>query len=214
MFTLIVLSAVTVMIIVTFIFWGIGPKSNPTEAVLAQVEKERVTVEEFWRAYDNEYKRAKDTAASEDEIKKLNLKDRVLELLVDRKVLLIAAEKAGLNVTEKELQDAIINTPYFQRNGVFDKTVYERALSMNHMTPQGFETILRNDMVINKMVKLIGETAELTAEEIKMLDSLSGGNQEQLQEIFRSSKSNMALKAYIEGFKRQLNIKINKDLIA
>jgi peptidyl-prolyl cis-trans isomerase D len=210
----IILVAITVIIIATFVFWGIGPKDTPQEAVVAQINDEKIFIEEFWRAYDNEYKRISETGAKKEDIEKLKLKDRVLELLVDRTVLLIAANKGKISVTENELQDAIINTAYFQRNGVFDREVYTRALRLNRMTPQSFENMLREDLMINKMTRLVGETAELSPEEVKMLDSLGGENQEQLLEVFRSNKANLALKAYVEGFKRQLDIKVNRDIIS
>jgi len=210
----IILVAITVIIIATFVFWGIGPKDKPQEAIVAQVNNERIYIEEFWRTYDNEYKRLSETGAKKEDIEKLKLKDRVLDLLVDRAVLLIAAKKEEIAVTENELQDAIINTAYFQRNGVFDREVYTRALRLNRMTPQSFENMLREDLIINKMTRLVGETAELSPEEVKMLDSLGGENQEQLLEVFRSNKANLALKAYVEGFKRQLDIKVNRDIIS
>ncbi|MBI5098288.1 MAG: SurA N-terminal domain-containing protein [Nitrospirae bacterium] len=210
----IILVAITVIIIATFVFWGIGPKDKPQEAVVAQINNEKIYIEEFWRTYDNEYKRISETGAKKEDIEKLKLKDRVLNLLVDRAVLLIAAKKGEIAVTENELQDAITNTTYFQRNGVFDREVYTRALRLNRMTPQSFENMLREDLIINKMTRLVGETAELSQEEVKVLDSIGGGNQEQLLEVFRSNKTNLAVKAYVEGFKRQLDIKINRDIIS
>jgi peptidyl-prolyl cis-trans isomerase D len=210
----IILVAITVIIIATFVFWGIGPKDKPQEAIVAQVNDEKIYIEEFWRTYDNEYKRISETGAKKEDIEKLKLKDRVLNLLVDRAVLLIAAKEEEIAATENELQDAIINTAYFQRNGVFDREVYTRALRLNRMTPQSFENMLREDLIINKMTRLVGETAELSPEEVKMLDSLGGENQEQLLEVFRSNKANLALKAYVEGFKRQLDIKVNRDIIS
>jgi len=214
LFTLVILSAVTVMIIITFVFWGIGPRDNPTDTVLAEVEKEKITLDEFWRAYDNEYKRVRETVAGDEEMQKLNLKDRVLEQLVDRKVLIAASEKAGITVTDKELQESIMGTRYFQKNGVFDKAVYEKALRLNRLTPRVYESMLKNDLVINKMTRLIGETTELSPDEIKMIDSLGGVDRGQLVEILRSGKSGASVKAYIEGFKGQLKININRDLIS
>lgn len=210
----IILVAITVIIIATFVFWGIGPKDKQQQPVVAQVNKEKIFIQEFWRAYDNEYKRMSESGSSKEDIEKLKLKDKVLNSLIDRTVLLIAAKDAGITVSEKELQDTIITTPYFQKNGVFDKGVYERALKLNRMTPQSFEGMMREDLLVNKMTRLIGETTELSSEDIKLLDSLSGGNQEQLYEIFRSSKANLAVKAYVEGIKKNLDIKINRDLIS
>jgi peptidyl-prolyl cis-trans isomerase D len=212
-FTVFLLSAVTVMIIITFIFWGIGPNTNPSAGIVAEIENERVTLDEYWRAYDNEYKRLREIYPNEEEIEKLNLKERVLDSLIDRKVLLIAARKVGILVTDNELQEVIINNPYFQRNGVFDRDVYIRALRLNRMTPQIFEAQLKNDLMLTKMSRLIGETAELTAEETKMLDTIKG-DKSQLMEVFFATKSNQAIKAYVEGLKRKMKIKINWDLIS
>ncbi|MBS1112038.1 MAG: hypothetical protein H6Q95_330, partial [Nitrospirae bacterium] len=36
----------------------------------------------------------------------------------------------------------------------------------------------------------------------------------QIADAFRASKNNQALKAYVEGIKRNMEIKVNKDLIS
>jgi len=213
-FTVIVLSAITIMITVAFVFWGIGPQDNPQVTYVASVEGEKITLDEYWRAYDNEVKRLKEQNKSPEEIEKLNLKDRVLTTLVNRMVLVAAAPKAGITVTEKELQEAIINTPYFQKDGVFDSEVYKRALRLNRLTPQSFENSMKNDLIISKISNLIGETSELSSEELQILESMNAGNKDQLRSIFRSSKSGQMIQAYIESIKRQMDIKINRDLIS
>jgi len=202
------------MITIAFIFWGIGPKDNPTVVFAAQVEDEKITLDEFWRAYDNEYKRLREQNKTPEEIEKLNLEERVLNSLIDRTVLLIAAQKAGIRVTNEELQEAIINTPYFQRNGVFDQEVYKRALKLSRLTPQIFERSMRDDMIISKMTNLISEAAELSEEEQKIIDSIKGGSKDQLIQIFRSNKANQMIKAYIESMKRQMKITVNRDQIS
>jgi peptidyl-prolyl cis-trans isomerase D len=214
MASLIILSAVSIMIIISFVFWGIGPKDKPQEAVVAQVNDDKIYVQEFWRAYDNEYKRMTEKGAKKEDIEKLDLKDRVLDSLVDRAVLLIAAEKGGISVSEDELQDAIKHLDYFQDNGVFNRDIYMRRLSFNHMTPQSFENMLREDLITKKLTRLIGETTELSPEEKNIINSLKGGNQEQLVEVFRTNKINLAVKAYVDDVKKQLHIKTNRDLIS
>ena len=214
-FTVFLLSAITLMISVAFIFWGIGPKDNTSVSLLAEIEDEKITLDQFWKAHDIEYKKLREQYPNPEDIEKLNLEDRVLGSLVDKAVLLIAARKAGLKVTENELQDAIINIPAFQREGVFDEIIYRRFLDrIRRQSPQSFEDEIRQDMMRAKMGRLISETAELTSEELKIIDSIKGGNKNQLTEIFRSTKSNQTIKAYIEGIKKQLDITINKDLIS
>ncbi len=213
-FTVFLLSAITIMISIAFIFWGIGPKDNATVTYLAEIEDELITLEQFWRAYDVQYQKAREQYSNPEDIEKLNLENQVLDSMVDRTVLLIAAHSAGLKTTESELQEAIMNVPIFQRNGVFNEDIYRNYLRIKRQTPQIFETQLNNDMLILKMSRIISETAELSAEEFKILESIKGGNKKQLAEIFRSSKSNQTIKAYIESVKQQLDITINRDLIS
>jgi peptidyl-prolyl cis-trans isomerase D len=212
-FSVFLLSAITFMIIITFVFWGIGPKDNPTTSIVVEVEDERLTINEYWRAYDNEYKRLREIYQNEEEIKKLNVGERVLDSLIDRMVLTVAAKRAGIRVSEDEIQREIMNMPFFQRDGVFDPHVYKRALKLNRLTPQIFEEQLRNDLIFTKMSRLIRETADFTAEEKEMVESLKENNP-QLAEAILSSKGNQALKAYIEAMKERMKIKINRDLIS
>jgi hypothetical protein len=211
-FSVFLLTAITIMLTVAFIFWGIGPKDNPQAQFVAEINGDRIMLDEYYRAYDNEYRRLKEQY-SDEEIEKMNIPDRVIDSLISRRVLLIAAERAGITVSEKELQNAIVNEPAFQRNGVFDVNVYERRLKLNRLSPQTYESVLTRDMIISKMSRLIGETAELSKDEAKMLDSVKGGNKSQLTQIFLSSKSNQVIQAYIESIKRQLDITIRKDLV-
>ena len=213
-FTVFLLSAITIMISIAFIFWGIGPKDNPSVSFVAQIEGQKIALDQYWRAYDNEYKRLRDQNTTPEDIKKLNLEDRILSSLVNRRVLLIAAERAGIKVTERDLQEVIRNTPYFQRDGVFDQNVYERALKLNRINPQIYENGVRDDIIITRLTRMIGETAELTQEEMKILESMKAENKDQLRSVFRSSKTNQTVQAYIESFKRLLDIKINRDLIS
>lgn len=211
-FTVFVLGAITIMLTIAFVFWGIGPKDNAQVSFVAEIEGEKIPLDQYWRAYDSEYDRLRKQYDDPKEIEKLKLKERIISQLVDRTVLLIAAQDAGITVTERELQQTIIEMPYFQRNGAFDQAVYKRALKLNRTTPQAFEIGLMNDMIAMKMSRLIGETAELSSEEQKMLDSIKG-DKTQLSDVFLSNKTNQAVKAYIESYKRKLEIKINRDSV-
>lgn len=213
-FSVFVLSAITLMISVAFIFWGIGPQDNSTVQNVAQIGDTQITLNEYYRAYDIAYKRLRDQKTSPEDIKKLKLEDKVLNNLIDRTVLLIAAENFGISVSEKELQRAIINTPYFQKNGVFNQGVYERALRINRMTTGGFESNMKNDLIIAKMTRIIGETSELSTKELELIDSIKGGNKKELTGAFRSTKTAQTVKAYIEGIKRQLKIEVNSSIIS
>jgi peptidyl-prolyl cis-trans isomerase D len=211
-FTVFLLGGITIIIIIVFIFWGIGPQQNPSTAIVAKVGNERITLAEYERAYANAYRRAWETYKDEEQIEKLNLKQRVIEELIDNLVLMLVAERAGIRVTKEELREVILNEPAFQINGIFSKEVYERRLKLNRMTPAMFENSIKNELLLNKIRRLISETTELSPEEKNMLESIKG-DKGQLADIFLFSKRELAIKAYIEALKRQMDITINRDII-
>ena len=213
-FSVFVLGAITLMITVAFVFWGIGPKDNSNITYAAAVEDVKIPLNEYWRIYDNEYKKLSDQYSDPEEIKKLKLGQRIIESLIDRAVLQVAAQHAGLTITDNELQKAIIDTPYFQKDGVFDQNIYLKMLDLNRTNPHAYESSLKSDLLILKMGRIVGETSELTAYELKMLESMEGDNKKQLTEIFRSSKSSQAIKAYIESIKQDMKITVNPELIS
>ncbi|MCK5506696.1 MAG: SurA N-terminal domain-containing protein, partial [Thermodesulfovibrionia bacterium] len=129
-FTVFLLGLITIVITVAFVFYGIGPQQNPSGTIIARVNKQRITLAEYDRVYTNAYRRAWETYKNEDEIKALNLQKKVLQELIDNIVLIEAAQKAEMTVTDKELKDKIMNEPGFQVNGVFSKEVYERRLKL------------------------------------------------------------------------------------
>ncbi|GAB4540982.1 MAG: SurA N-terminal domain-containing protein [Thermodesulfovibrionia bacterium] len=210
-FSVFVLSGITIVIIVTFVFWGIGPKDNPQKGILAQVDKEVIRLDEYWRLYDNEYKRLRERNPNDEEIKKLG--ERVLDSLIDRMVLISVAKRIGIKVSEDELQDEIMKIPYFQKDGVFDPEIYRRALKLNRLTPQIFEEQLRDDILFLKMSRLIKETAELTEDEKKMIEIFKQSNP-QIADMILTNKGDQNLKAYIETIKRGIKIKVNRELIS
>lgn len=213
-FSVFLLGFLTIVITVAFVFYGIGPQQNQSDVVIAWVDKERITVAEYSYTYDIAYRRARETYQNEEEIRKLNLENKVIEKLINEKVLMIAAKNIGITVTREELQEAIMNEPTFQKDGVFNKDVYIRRLELIRMTPKIFESKLMNDLMLNKILRLIGETAELTSKDMDAPDLIKGSNKAQLTEIFLSVKKELAIKAYVEGLKRQMKITINKKFIS
>lgn len=211
-FSMVILGGVIFLITVSFLFWGIGPKSNDQSGILATIEGERIMLDEYYKKYDEAYRRMREVYKTEEELNALNLKESVLSSMIDRKVLLITARRAGVDVPEEELKNEIINTPYFQTNGAFDHALYERVLRQNGMSPQLFEREYRNDIIISKMSRLIEETAELTPDEMNIISSIEEGRG-QLIETFLASKRSHAMRVYIDGVRQMLDITVNRDLI-
>jgi hypothetical protein len=207
------------IVILSFIFWGVGTvdKTDRTE-IVAEVGKYKITTDEYWKTYDRIYRfyreLYKDKFDEETE-KKLNLKENVLDSMINERVLLTAAKEMGIGVSDDELQESIAKEPAFMKNGSFDKDLYLNRLRLNRITPEAFENAKRQELTLSKMNRLI--TLSVDATDIDAQLPLTSGD-EQSQNMIRqamfSDKKEKAVKSYIEGLKKEIKIKINKQLIA
>ena len=100
------------IVILSFVFWGVGPLDQPTSVVVAEIGSDKVTVEEFWRAYDNArnmYRQIFKDQFNEEMEKQLNLKEAVLDSIIEERVLLATAADMGITVNDTEVQEMIVN---------------------------------------------------------------------------------------------------------
>lgn len=203
-------------IIISFIFWGVGNVDQPTATPVAEIEKEKISLEEYWTSYERArtfYKENFKEQFNEEMEKKLNLKQKVLDSLIDERVLVAAAKKAGLTVTDEELTAAITGEPSFAREGRFSQEVYVRVLQLNRMTPESFESAKRRELLFSKMRRLIGESVDLTDADLKQMP----GNDQAMAAIKQSILFDMrdkAVKSYVEGLKKDMKIKINPKILS
>jgi peptidyl-prolyl cis-trans isomerase D len=204
------------IVIITFIFWGVGGLDQPTSVSVAQIGEEKITVEEYWRAYENvrnAYRDLYQGKLDEEAEKKLQLKESVLNNLIEQRVLLLAAKSLGITVTDKELQSTIMRDPRFMRDGVFRKDVYFRTLELNRRTPEQYEQFMRRELVLQKMRRMIDSAVDMTPAETAQLpaDEALGA---QLKQALLSQKRSVALKSFVESMKEKMEVKINKDAIS
>jgi len=209
-----------VIVIISFIFWGVGSvdKSGGVE-VLAEVGKYKITMDEYWKTYDRIYRFYREIYKDkfdEETEKKLNLKEGVLDSMINERVLLAAAGEAGLTVSDEELQDAISRDPSFMKDGAFNKEVYINRLRLARpsMTPEFYENMKRQELMVAKMKQLIEASVGATDMD-SPLSQVSGNEQAEkiAAQAILSQKRSMALKSYVEGLKKSMKIKVNKKLL-
>lgn len=195
------------IVILSFIFWGVGTIDNSTNVAVAEVEKEKISLEEYWQAYDRVrdfYRETMKEGFTDEVEKRLNLKQKVLDSLINERVLLIAAKKAGISVSEKELEEAIINDPTFMRDGRFNRDVYIRTLQLNRMTPRLYESLRKRELLLSKMRRLITVSVDLPQIDVK---------DEALRQVMLAEMREAAIKSYVEGLKKGMKIKVNQQLL-
>ena len=204
------------IIIITFIFWGVGTNDKEGVRLVAEIGDERITKEEFWRVYERareSYREMYKGQSLEEIEQKMNLKMMVLDSLVEDKVLLVSARELGITASDEELQIAIVRDPRFIRDGSFKKDIYLRTLANNRITPDYYESILRNQLSTNRMRNLIISGVDVTEADLAGLKS-DAARADLLKQAALFTKRNAALKSYIEGAKVRMKVKINMDMIS
>lgn len=204
------------VVILSFIFWGVGTVDKSGNGqIVAEVGKYRISAQEYARVYDNMIKFYRDLYKEkfdEEMQKKLNLKEKAINTLVDQIVLLIAAQENGITVSDSELQEAIVNEPAFMKDGVFDNNVYQNVLRYSQLTPATYEAKKRDDLMVQKMTRLIAMSA---IPPVTGLDSISADDRtkKMIAEAAMNETREKTVQAYVEGLKRKIKVKINTELL-
>ena len=89
-----------------FYSWGMGGASGSGGGAIATVEGEEIYQQEYEQTFNNLvdfYRQQFRNQFSDDMIKKLDLKTQALEALIQKKLLLMEAEKQNLKVSDTEL---------------------------------------------------------------------------------------------------------------
>lgn len=163
------------LVIITFIgtlfYWGMGSRADTgSPGVLATVGQTRILLAEYAEAYKRHegfLRRLYGEQADARLFEAMNLRSRVLEDLITRALILHEAERIGLRVTEEELIAAIKTTPLFATEGRFSRDRYLELLKANGITPETFETQIRQDLLRRKIVGLVRETAKVSEVEAR-----------------------------------------------
>lgn len=206
------------IVILTFIFWGVGTvdKTGGVE-VVAEVGKYKITTEEYRKTYDRIYRFYREIYKDkfdEEMEKKMNLKEGVLDSMINERVLLMAAKDAGISVGDEELQESIARDPAFIKDGAFNKDVYLNRLRLGRITPELFENMKRKDLTITKMKQLIEASVDATDID-SQLPQTSDNEQagKMIRQAMLADKKEKALKSYVDGMKKNIKIKVNKQLV-
>ena len=144
-------------IVVVFIFWGVGNYRSQRMQVVARVNGEEILVPQYQRAYSqalDHYSKVFGQNLTPALIEKMRLKELVLEGLIRQVLIRQEAERLGVRVTDKELQDTILSFPAFQSQGRFSKRLYRMVLREKRITPTEFEQDLR-DQILNSKINLL-----------------------------------------------------------
>jgi peptidyl-prolyl cis-trans isomerase D len=101
------------------------------------------------------------------------LRTDVLNNLIDRKLLTVAAEDLGLAYGNEKLDAEIVATDVFQIDGVYNPDQFQLVLNSAGFTPTGYRNEMRKDKLLGQLGTALQSTAFMTRTEAKRATSLS-----------------------------------------
>ncbi|MCD4805655.1 MAG: SurA N-terminal domain-containing protein [Desulfobacterales bacterium] len=155
-------------IVIVFVFWGVGSFRSQRKDRVALVNGETITSKEYGEAYNNIIERLRQRLGNnlnDDMIKMLDVKSQALDMLIDKKLMFQEATKLNLRVTNDELADTIRQIKAFQTNGNFDNQIYKNVLNQNRLTPEEFEFIQKESIIIEKIRSFILSNVKVSEQE-------------------------------------------------
>ncbi len=199
-------------LVVVFALFGIqGYVGNPGSTDVAEINGVPISEREF----ENQYRSYRDQQR-EQLLKVLGndvnhplfkqlfnedvMRQRVLEGMVQSRLLTFAAIKAGFNVGDEQINNIIVQIPVFQKDGTFDKETYKQRLRLQGMNNNIFKSRLKQDEITAQFTNGITNTVFVTDAQINSWLALQ--NQ-------KRGFSMMTLKAK----DYQLEANINDDMI-
>ena len=100
-------------------------------------------------------------------MEKLGLKQKVLEDLIGREILLQEAERRAIRVTEDEIKNAIVLMPMFQQDGGFSEAMYKRALNYYGLTASEFEKDKERELRLKALENIVTRSAKVSDQELR-----------------------------------------------
>ncbi|GBC59109.1 hypothetical protein DENIS_0040 [Desulfonema ishimotonii] len=157
-------------IVIVFVFWGVGSFRSQRFAKVAVVNDEPVSLQDYQKAYNNmiaQYSRQFGNNFDDNMIKMLGVKRQALDSLINDVLLQQEAEKLSFRVSDQELVDVIEKIPAFQTDGVFDKALYQRVLSLNNMTLESFEAMQGETLLMTKVRSFVMDSVKVSDPEAR-----------------------------------------------
>jgi len=140
-------------------------------------KSEEITPEQFREAFEAERQRRRQIGGEAFDARAFETpesKREVLEVMIDRAVLKLAAVRDGMTVGDSQVRVAIEGIPAFQVDGRFDEQRYLLGLQAQGYSPRAFQEMVRADLQSTLLAGQVARSAFATASETDRLMSMLG----------------------------------------
>jgi len=140
-----------------FVGWGsysFGSKAGNI-AKVGNIEISQNKLNLVYSSIYNQYNQAMQGKLDDKKAKELGIVKQAFARLATQAKILNLAQELGIIVSDKEVVDRLQTIPSFQKDGVFNKELYEAYLKSQRMKAKTFESTLREELTIQKTLALL-----------------------------------------------------------
>lgn len=163
------------LIILTFALFGIDQYARGDKVVVvAEVNGQDITANQFMTMYNRQKQRLQQQFGDlyEQVVKDQDLRDQVLDALIESEEIRQWADENGLVISDQQLASAIHGAKVFQEKGKFSQKIYEDVLLRNGLNVARFEQEQRQFLSENQFKNLTESSGFSTAHEVEQLAEL------------------------------------------
>ena len=161
-------------------------REDDRDRYVAKVDTTIITPDDFSDAFLRELEVLREKYGEEltdEQIKNLDLKRTVLNNQIDTILELKYARKLNIPVNNEEIAELIAMTPFFQENGEFSYDLYTQVLRYNGLSEAQYESLVREDLTIEKMRNLVRDSVKVSDREVLSVAQSQGLSVESLDEL-------------------------------
>jgi len=150
---------IVILISIPFVLWGVGEYfSGGKDKPAAVVNGHPISKRALEQAISQQRARiiqALGGKVDAETLQRMNLRQHVLDNLIDQQVLTDFVHQAGFKAPNALVAAMIRGIPAFQTNGQFDKKKYEKLLQRQGMTVAQFESQVRQNVILQTLGQAI-----------------------------------------------------------
>jgi len=209
-----IVQIIMALAVLPFLFWGVESyRDKGDDGFVAIVEGDKISRREFEQALRDHHERVRGMLGANFDSSLLDnfeVRNSVLERLVQQRLIQSEAEKNGFVVLDSQLIKTIQDIQAFQKDGKFSKQQYEDLLRAQGLTPALFESRVRKELMIQQLMDGYSENAFAPGMVAKKVSYLSEVQREVSQSIIKEEQffseiqpDELEIKAYYD--KNQAN---------
>lgn len=187
------------LITLPFAFFGVESyvKSLGSDDNVATIGDMKITQQQFQQALREQQERLRGQLGGQIDPKMLDnpaARRAILDDMIAQRVLLLEASKKRMMASDEALRQAINAIEPFKVDGKFSQERYEQLLRGQGMTPAGFEMQMRQDITLQQVAGVVGQSGFVPRTVVDRVLALQAEKREVLE--YR-----LGLEAYLDQVK-------------